>query len=194
MKTPCTIAGKGVSYVCLERMKTIPLTQGYETIVDDEDYEDLSEYKWFAQVREHRIYAARNTRSEESGGSRTIIKMSRQIGRFQEDMVVDHKNGDALDNRRSNLRVCTFAENTRNRRKQSGSRSSYKGVSYRPRKREDSKRWRVQVWSRGKRYDIGYFYTEEEAARAYDKESKRLHGDFSRTNEDLGLFPSLHHQ
>lgn len=93
---------------------------------------------------------------------------------------VDHINGDGLDNRRSNLRVCSHAENRRNSKKVSGRRklaSHYKGVSH-----PSKNRWTASITVMWKTLHIGSFKTEIEAARAYDEAARNHHGVFARLN------------
>lgn len=92
--------------------------------------------------------------------------------------VVDHINGNRLDNRRSNLRFATVAQNAHNGSSHTGASSRYKGVSwYAP-----QSNWRARICLYGKIRFIGYFASETEAARAYDKEATRLFGAFARLN------------
>lgn len=97
--------------------KSIPLTRGKIALFDDEDYEELSKYKWFIT----KVYASRHS------GNKTVY-MHREIMKTPENMETDHINGDVLDNRRENLRICTRQENARNIRGISSNTSGYKGV------------------------------------------------------------------
>lgn len=93
--------------------KIIKLTKGYETIVDDEDYEELSKHKWYANVggtAPHLVYARGTINGKK-------VRMHRVIMKTTENLVVDHKNHDTLDNRKKNLRNCTQKENQENRPK-----------------------------------------------------------------------------
>jgi len=105
------------------------------------------------------------------------IFMHRLIMGATERQVVDHINGDGLDNRRSNLRFCTTAENSRNSKKYTRSATSkLKGVC-----RVD-RGWRAQIMHMYKKYNLGTFATEEAAAHAYDAAARRLFGEFARCN------------
>lgn len=155
--------------------KAIKLTQGKITLVDDEDFEKLKEYNWQWNKR----YVRRSVRSN---GKRDAILMHRIIVNCPPDMFVDHINGDTLDNRRCNLRICTHAENMRNYRPKKLSTSSvYKGVTW----EKDRKRWRAQIKFSQKNIKLGSFENEEDAAIAYNNAAKQLFGEFAYLNEVL---------
>lgn len=162
-------------------MKEIKLTQGKVTLVDDEDYDWLNLWRW--QV-DGKGYACRTEiisydRSTKERKTRTI-KMHRLIMDAPSDMQVDHIDRDKLKNIRSNLRLCTNAENGRNQNKQKGNWSSkYKGVT------KVGEKYRARIRLDGKLIHIGYFSTEEDAGIAYNEHALKLHGEFARLN-DIG--------
>ncbi len=100
--------------MCLDRLKVIPLTQGYYTIVNEEDFERFGHLKWFAKVggTGGRPYAARSVRI---GKKCTTVRLHRAIIDAKSGVEVDHKNRDTLDNRRGNLQSTTKIENLNNR-------------------------------------------------------------------------------
>ena len=104
--------------------------------------------------------------------------MHRLILNAPKGLVVDHINGNGLDNRKANLRLCTPAQNACNVRPRPGETSKYKGVAFIKRER----RWQVRISFRNKRKWIGYFDTEIDAARAYDQAARRLHKEFASLN------------
>ena len=161
-------------------MKCVDLTNGYSAIVDDADYEHVSKHKWFSMIRRRadgteRVYAARNAKLAD--GRRTTQYMHNVLAGTQKGMCTDHVDGNGLNNRRSNLRVCTQTENARNTCPRKGS-SKYKGVYW----SSDKNRWRAQIRVRGKSFYIGCFTNETDAARAYDAAAMKLHGEFARLN------------
>ena len=175
--------------------KEIQLTKGYVAIVDDDDYEWLSKYRWCASVdkREDQgnYTSARTTIYKYFEGYkwRRSVKMHRLIMDAKRGEIVDHINGDPLDNRRSNLRLCTAAENARNHKKQelinkSPCTSEYKGVTLSTKKTPygDYQYWRAQITVDGVNHYLGQFKTEEDAATAYDVAAEEHHGEFARTN------------
>lgn len=159
--------------------RTIPLTQGYVAVVDDQDYDGLAEYAWRAQVEKNGVYACRLQRkAEHENGMPKKVYMHRQIlGVTDRWTDVDHANRNGLDNRRANLRTCSRSENNGNRKK-SGGTSRYKGVSW------DSKngKWLAQIHLDNKRRYLGRFVREEDAARAYDAAALLQWGEFARLN------------
>lgn len=168
-------------------MRTIPLTKGRVALVDDEDYEALARFKWHAQARGPKVdldgsifYAMRRLGP---AGHQRHIPMQVAILNPPDGAEIDHRNGDTLDNRRSNLRIATSILNRRNRKKSVLIKghlpsSKYKGVSL---TRYGTWRAGITAGAVRSRY-LGSFKTEEAAAAAYDRASRELHGDFGRTN------------
>jgi hypothetical protein len=148
-------------------VKQIPLAGGLYAYVDAADYEWLNQYRWGV----YNGYAAR----QENG--RTIY-MHRQIMQPPKRMVVDHMDRSRLNNCRSNLRVCTPAENHRNRAKGVGSASRFRGVGH----YKDSGKWYSGLQFKGERFWLGYFDEEIEAARAYDYRAVECGGEFAWVN------------
>lgn len=166
-------------------MKFIPLTRGKYAIVDDEDYGELNKHKWCA-LKKHdgRFYAVRWT--SRSVPPRMMIKMHRHIlgilGIFDRSVLVDHRDGDGLNNQRDNLRQANSFQNAHNRKKRTGVSSRYKGVTWCKR---DSN-WRAFIGYGGKSISLGVFQDEAEAGEAYRRKAIELYGDFAYAPEPDG--------
>ena len=158
-------------------MKTIPLTRGYATIVDDDVYEWASQHNWYAwtNTTSGNTYAARRF-------GETVLLLHRAVMSARKGDIVDHKDGNTLDNQRSNLRNATHAQNMRNRRihpkNPTSKKSQFKGVCW------DKKRqmWKANITIGNKTKTIGCFASEKDAARAYDAASIKLSGAFAAPN------------
>ena len=152
----------------------------YETIVDAIDG-DLAGM-WWAIMNTHQSRSGHAL--HKTGGRKNVIRhwmhrviMERIVGRpLDRAEVVDHINGNGLDNRRSNLRLATVGQNNFNVGLRSSNTSGYKGVSWRPEKRK----WYVEIRAYGKRVRLGYFNSAEEGYEAYCEAAKKLHGEFAR--------------
>jgi len=149
----------------------IPLSRGAYAIVDLDEVRNLNLSRWSLWSRRHLRYAKRH----ENG--KTIL-MHREIMNAPPGMEVDHINGNGLDNRKSNLRLCTNTQNQQNREKWSPKTSIFKGVFW----DRDRKKWKAQITLNKKQYSLGRFDSEIEAARAYDREALYLFGEFANTN------------
>ena len=151
-------------------MKVIPLTKNRHAIVDDEDYQWLSRHKWhYLRVG----YAARSEKGK-------IIYMHRVIAKTPNGMITDHIDMNGLNNTRSNLRICNKSQNGQNTkiRIQSNKSSKYKGVTW----HKLMKRWWARIYYLGSCHSLGYFDTEEGAAKAYNKRASELFGKFANLN------------
>ncbi|MCP4257565.1 MAG: endonuclease [Planctomycetes bacterium] len=155
----------------------IPLTQGKYAIVDPEDYERLNKHKWHTNSGRNTCYAVRTAFKD---GKRIHTKMHRVITNAPRHLVVDHINHSGLDNRKTNLRAVTIAQNNVNRAsyKRKNSPSQYKGVYWSKR----DKKWQVQICHNYKCRTIGQFTDEIQAAKAYDEAAKKYHKEFAVLN------------
>lgn len=147
-------------------MPLIKITQDKYTIVDSEDFEELKLFHWYFLNG----YAANGVNG----------LMHRFILKAPKHLQVDHKNRDRLDNRRSNLRLCTLRQNRQNQNILSTNKSGYRGVSW------HHGRWRAQIGSRvnGKSISIGLgsYLLKDDAAHAYDLMAVKLFGEFATIN------------
>lgn len=152
----------------------INLPQGKRAIVDREDLDKVKKYKW---LYSNSGYAIAHTK--DSSGNKIRLFMHRLLVNAPNDKEVDHISGDTLDNRKSNLRICTHAQNMLNKRSYRNSSSRFKGVSWvkKPRK------WRARIIRDRIVHHLGYFESEVEAAKAYNEAAKTIHGEYARLNE-----------
>lgn len=142
-------------------MIEIQLTKGQHAIVDDEDYDNLSQFNWQAQLTRTKngFYAVRNDGYDERN-VRLKTKMHRQIMNCPDGYDVDHINGNTLDNRKCNLRIFTHAQNIQ-QQKSRGGKSLYRGVT-----QHHDGNWRARITVNYKRISLGVFKSQEEAYEA----------------------------
>ena len=153
----------------------IPLTKGYEAIIDADDAARVLAFgKWTALVGGRRSGNLRVYAYNKRGGKVTLLH--RFLLSAPAHLTVDHANGNSLDNRKENLRLATYSENNANQRKRPNGTSRFKGVSL------NHDRWRVRISLAGVEVAIGTFMHEEDAARAYDAAALVLHGQFALLN------------
>ena len=160
-------------------MKKIPLTQGQFAIVEDSDYEYLSQFKWCAvwDERGKTFYAKRFRRCWEPQRP-CLIPMHRAIAARLGLPEVDHKDHNGLHNWHGNLRPCTVSQNRANRRVPKNNTSGFKGVSF----NRNEKKWVAGIRFNKRRIHLGYFRAPETAAKAYDAAAIQLFGDFALLN------------
>lgn len=151
----------------------VPLTKGYEAVIDAADVDLVSAYSWRALVRKDTVYAQAQT----ARPNRVALLLHRVVIGAPSGLHVDHKDGDGLNNRQSNLRLATRGENSRNCRLSRANTSGLKGASYDKR----SRRWQSYIRVKGKMKHLGLYDSAEAAHRAYCRASETLHGDFGRT-------------
>ena len=145
--------------------KLIPLGNNKFTKVDNEDFERLKDINWYYTKTGY-------------AHNKQLGKMHRYIMNPSKDMVVDHINHDTLDNRRSNLRICTIQENNCNTASREGASSHFKGVSF----NKLSGKYEAYITHKGLREYLGLYDTEEEAGLAYNKRAIELYGEFAKLN------------
>ena len=153
-------------------VKRIKLRSGEETIIDDDDFDAVTQWKWSLNQNGYAYRAYRY------GGKIKEVFLHRFINKTPKGKQTDHVNGVKLDNRKKNLRSATSKENMANRCSVKGSSSRFKGVSLFKR----NGKWTAQIRADGKLKYLGLFNKEEDAAMAYDEEAKKIHGKFARLN------------
>lgn len=158
-------------------MKTIPIGHGYHAVIDDEDYERVARYRWWAS--NHEGEGGYPTGVVGSAPELfTNLALASYILRCT--TMVDHIDGDPLNNTRSNLRHADKSQNGANRKViQSNNTSGYKGITRR------KNRWLAQIGVHGKKMHLGSFLTREEAAEAYNAAAQKYFGEYARLNPNV---------
>jgi len=147
-------------------MKEIPLTQGLMALVDDDDFEYLSQWKWTARGKGKYYYAIRIV-------NKKAVLMHRLIMGTPSELVVDHLDHNGLNNQKNNLRNCTQSQNTQNM-----IRSRYQGVSW----NKNEQKYTSKIGVRRKLFHLGYFDTPLDAAIAYNKAAIKHFGEGAKVN------------
>ncbi len=155
-------------------MKKIFLTQNKFAIVDDDMFDHLNQWKWYF----NQGYAVRAVTLRNGTKRQGKIFMHRIVNLTPDHLFTDHLNGNKLDNRKENLRVCTTAQNAMNSVKKRFNKSGYKGVS----KASHSEKWMAAFRKNGKQVYLGLFETKQMAAKTYDKAVKKHFGEFAKLN------------
>lgn len=158
-------------------MKEIQLTQGKFALVDDGDFEFLNQWKWYVHPCLHTWYAYRN--NEANWKKRKTIMHRIIFEHIPIGYQIDHINGNGLDNRRSNLRLCTCAQNQWNQSMRTDNTSGYRGVFW----HKSSKCWTSSIRVHGKQIYLGLFKDKESAAVVYNEAALKYFGEFARVNE-----------
>ena len=157
-------------------MKTIPLTKGQHTLVDDADFERLAEYKWQALKLPNHFYAVR----QQEG--RSVLMHREILGLTDPNVKVNHRNGNGLDNQKENFQVATQRENLQAfQTPRKGKTSKFRGVSW----CSSRKKWATYIQKEGRCVYVGRFVSEVDAARAYDTAARESYGPFACPNFPL---------
>lgn len=156
-------------------MKRIPLTQRKFALVDDEDFEWLNRWKWFARETRELWYAGR---FEFENKKRKQIHMHRLIMKTPSYLDVDHIDRNGLNNQKYNLRNCTRSQNQKNRKKQDNNTSGFMGVSW----DKSRNKYKAKIKLNGKTINLGRFQQALDAAKVYDQAAIKYHKEFATLN------------
>lgn len=160
-------------------MKKIKLTQNKFALIDNEDYRLISKYKWCAVNNHNYTYYALSGCWNKQTKKVKQIRMHRLImGITDPKIQIDHINGNGLDNRKKNLRVCNNSQNHMNQEKRKFCSSRFKGVYW----YKLLNKWRARIYMNGKSKDLGHFDNEIEAAKVYNEAAIRYFGEFAKLN------------
>jgi hypothetical protein len=142
--------------------------------IDDEDYNKIKKYVWFIKKLRSNYYAWSSIRI--NGKSKTI-QMHQIIMGNVKNKIIDHKNMNGIDNRKCNLRFCTYSENRMNTQARKDNKSGLKGVSF----FKNINRWIARIMITDKSIYLGCYKTAKKAHLAYCEAAKKYHGEFART-------------
>lgn len=156
-------------------MKLIKLTKGKFAQVDDDDFEYLNKFKWCTLSGGGSCEYAR--RAHQSGNKQIAILMQNEIITNHKGFIVDHIDGNTLNNQKNNLRLTTQQKNCFNQKARIGT-SKFKGVNY----EKNMNKWKSQIQAYGKKIYLGIYKTEIDAAKAYNEAAEKYHGEFARLN------------
>lgn len=165
------------------RMTTITSDNGRQVFIDDEDLPLIAQYRWkvYQDSRDerklHHQYATTYVRN--SDGTFTGLLMHRLIMHAGPQQMIDHKDGNGLNNQKSNIRFCTHSQNMRNMRNRIHTKSGFKGVAYQPKGRRP---WIARIWYRKKKMYLGAYSTPQEAARKYNEYALKYFGEYAHLN------------
>jgi len=157
-------------------MKSILLTQNKVALIDDEDFERLNKYKWCAFHLKNYWYATRNIRIVTN--RQILLYMHRIIMDPPSNVMIDHADGNGLNNQKSNLRICTSSQNIANTKISCDNTTGFKGVAY----HKLQGKYTARVQKDGVRFNLGVFINPKDAALAYDKAALEMFGEFARLN------------
>lgn len=155
------------------KIKRIRLKSGKYAFVDEKDYSIVCGFKWRELIDVSRRYVI-------TSRNKKTIYMHRLIMNAKKRQIIDHIDGNQVNNTRSNLRFCNNKQNQMNAKKQNRKTTSrFKGVYY----HKGRNKWLAQIQKNGKWYYCGIYLSEKEAAIAYNKQAIKKFGEFSRLNK-----------
>jgi len=164
-------------------MIEIPLTQGQTALIDDEEWDRVKQYKWFASKAKNGNTFYAQTHVHLENGKRTTLQLHRLLMDAEKRHIVDHQDRNGLNCQKYNLRFATRNQNCRNQGIRSDNSSGYKGVS----KTNLGKQWSSYIYIDGKQKFLGKYSDKESAARAYNEAAIKYFGEFAVLNTIEGL-------
>ncbi len=153
----------------------VPLTRGYEAVIDAADVAKVSGLSWRALILRRRDGSIKAVYAQSEIGGRTA-RLHRVVSGAAQGVLVDHRDGDGLNCRSANLRPATVAQNGQNQRMRVDNTSGFKGAHW----DSKAKRWQARIAANGRRVHLGMFGCKTAAWLAYLKASAAMHGDFGR--------------
>lgn len=154
-------------------MKTIKLTQKKTCLVSPRDYKHIIKYKWHFNGR----YAVRTILD---GKKKKTLYMHRFIMGNPYAKVIDHIDGNGLNNQRNNLRICSHKENFRNQKISKHNTSGAKGVVW----NNKNENWNARITVDRKRIHLGCFLNKKDAIAAYNRSAKKYYGEYAKKNKE----------
>jgi len=155
-------------------MKEIKLTQGKVALVDDEDFEYLNQFKWYAHKGKHTFYARRVEKIE---GKQSRFYMHRVLLGLDVGELCDHEDSNGLNNQKSNIRKSTYSQNNTNKRVKANKKlSNFYGVY------KAKNRYKAAIGINKKTIHLGSFINEKDAALAYNSKALEVYGSFAKLN------------
>lgn len=157
----------------------VPLSRHKVAVIDVEDWDVVRPYKWHAHVHRGGFCAARNS-ERTSEGKRKTIRLHRVLMGAPADQEVDHEDGNPLNDKRNNLRLCTPRQNSFNTQKRKNTLCKYKGVRW----HKSANGWQAFIQQNNPKrfFHLGIFLTAEDAAQAYDTAAQQRFGEFAKLN------------
>jgi hypothetical protein len=152
--------------------------RGVDVLIDDEDYPKIEHHKMSIHTTQLKVTGKYYFWINSPGGKHALLhRFLLNLDHYDGIHVVDHINGNTLDNRKSNLRICTQAGNVENQRISKRNKSGFKGANW----SKGNSKWLARICWHNKVYYLGYYNTVEEAHAAYCEASKKYHGEYGRT-------------
>jgi hypothetical protein len=162
--------------IIIQMAKEIKLTQGKVAIVDNDMYDYLNQFKWHAVKQSGKFYARRHIKSSNPN---IKILIHRDVMKPEKGFVIDHIDGNTLNNQKDNLRICTHAQNIRNSKININNTSGFKGVYW----NKQSAKWYAFIRFNNKRIHLGVFFKLKDAAKSYNEGALKYHGEFANLNK-----------